>query len=84
MAMQTATTEISEGARALADYMARHNFTQGQFRKVVGVSTGVVSMWLSGKRKPGRTWSSRLHEVTGIDPKLWDVPARIDPARAAA
>lgn len=54
-------------------------WTQVEFAKVLGVSTGVVSRWLSGKRKPSLQMAFRIERSKiGIPAKAWVTYADVD------
>lgn len=66
---------------------ARIGSTQADLAKRLGVSTGIVAMWMSGQRLPSPPNRKMLFEVFRIPPASWDVEPeapRLPPSVAAS
>ncbi len=52
------------GAQKLAAYLKRGGLTQLEFAKLAGVPGPQVSMWLSGRRRPGLNSAFKIERAT--------------------
>ena len=48
----------------LRDYKNRHNLGQNELARLFGVSTGVMSNWISGRFKPNHDNLLRIQQLT--------------------
>lgn len=49
----------------LANYLADHGLTQRAFAKLIDAPPPQISMWLSGRRRPGLDYALAIEQVTG-------------------
>jgi transcriptional regulator with XRE-family HTH domain len=77
-------TPPNEGARLLKRAMDRQKLSQYRVERDTGAARGMVSMWLSGLRRPGVEWAERLRAKYGIAPLAWHRPARKPRTKSAA
>lgn len=77
-------TPPNEGARLLKRAMDRQKLSQYRVERYIGAARGMVSMWLSGLRRPGVEWAEKLRAKYGIPPLAWHKPARKPRAKPAA
>jgi transcriptional regulator with XRE-family HTH domain len=73
----------NRGSRGLARVIARKKLSQGDVRRAVSAPAGLVSRWLSGERKPGVMFASRLRAIYGIPIEDWFEEDDEDAPRAA-
>lgn len=59
------------GRELLADWIERSKFTQRQAAKFIGVSEGKLSMYLTGKARPGVDVVLRIEDATGVPARSW-------------
>ncbi len=68
-----------------AGLLSRVGQTQAQLASRLGVSTGIVAMWISGQRKPGLPNRKMLLDALKIPIESWDeevsTPASVPPPR---
>lgn len=57
-----------EFAHWLKHQLDRREWTQADFARRVDSSTGLVSMWLAGKRTPGTESCQKIADVLNVDP----------------
>lgn len=62
---------MSRGAQLLGKALARRKLSQQALEELLGVSSGIVSKWLAGKRRPSLACSIRLRDELGISPGAW-------------
>jgi len=48
----------------LRDWLKKHEMTQADFAKGIGVSKSTVTYWLNGKQGPNRNTHKRIKEFT--------------------
>jgi transcriptional regulator with XRE-family HTH domain len=77
-------TPPNEGARLLKRVMDRLKLSQYRVERDIGAARGMVSMWLSGTRRPGVGWAEKLRAKYGIAPIAWHKPARKSRTKSAA
>lgn len=53
------------GAQKLADHLRKTGMTQLEFAELAGVPGPQVSMWLSGRRRPGLESAFKIERATG-------------------
>lgn len=66
----------SEGLLALREAMRERGISQRELTLILGASAPTVSRLVRGHLGPGRTLARAIHVAFGIDPGLWDKPAR--------
>lgn len=54
-----------KGRSKLAKYLRGKKLTQEQFAEIAGVPGPQMSLWLSGKRKPGLESAVKIEDATG-------------------
>lgn len=62
---------MNRGALALRAVMGRRKLTQAAVRDKVGVSSGVVTRWVRGTRRPSARMAQALRKLFGIRAELW-------------
>jgi DNA-binding transcriptional regulator YdaS (Cro superfamily) len=57
----------------LANYLADHGLTQRAFAKLIDAPPPQISMWLSGRRRPGLDYALAIEQVTegAVPAKSW-------------
>jgi hypothetical protein len=71
--------KFSEAARRLwAEAESRFDGNQAALAESVGATSGMLSKWLWGDRKPSLRYGSRIETELGIPVALWDMPATSD------
>jgi transcriptional regulator with XRE-family HTH domain len=62
---------MTSGAMQLRDWIDRRGFNQVEGAKYLGISEPYMSMFLSGRRVPGRDLAVKLERLTGIPVASW-------------
>jgi hypothetical protein len=66
-----------QGSTLLAEWIERRSFKrQKDAAAFLAISEGLLSMLLSGTRRPGRDLSVRIQEATGIPVSAWVVKSK--------
>lgn len=72
-------TERVSGAELLRRRLAELGWSQTELSKRIDVSTGIVSRWLAGERKPSLEMAFRIEAAVGLAAESWlDDAARAD------
>ena len=61
------------GRKRLRQWLDRSKLRQSEAAKTLGVHQVVLSLWLSGKRRPGRENALLLERETGIPVESWSL-----------
>jgi transcriptional regulator with XRE-family HTH domain len=61
------------GMALLADWVKRRGSTQHAAAQFLNISESLMSMFLSGGRRPGRDLAVRIQDATGIPVSAWVV-----------
>lgn len=59
------------GRQLLAAWIERSHFNQRQAADFIGVTEGKLSLYLSGKVRPGVDVVLRIEDVTGVPARSW-------------
>lgn len=65
---------FNEGARLMWMGLERTGMTQAELQRAMKIGAGLVSRWLYGDRKPGRSAANKLRDVLAIPTSAWDQP----------
>jgi transcriptional regulator with XRE-family HTH domain len=69
-------TTTTQGAVQLNEEVARRKETGVDVARKCGVTAAQISRILSGDRLPGRSLSVAFRDLYGVEPSLWDKPAK--------
>lgn len=69
--MARGRTGSKRGSLLLEAKLYELGLTQADLSKRIGVSTGAVSRWLSGDRRPTLALAFRMESELGIPAELW-------------
>lgn len=58
--------DVRVRARVLRHILVRRNLSQGALAELLGVTPGLVSKWMHGRRRPGPVIRQRLLAVLGV------------------
>lgn len=72
---------VSKGAKLLAEKIGRERGAQLALRNRFAargrpIADGLISHWLSGRRRPNIDNGAMLFELLGIEPRLWEKPRK--------
>lgn len=59
------------GRQLLAAWIDRSKFTQREAAKFIGITEGKLSMYLSGRARPGVDVVLRIEDATGVPARSW-------------
>jgi len=62
---------MNRGALSLRRVMKKLDLSQGDVQRAVSVQSGVVTRWVSGKRRPDAFRAAALQREYGISVHLW-------------
>jgi DNA-binding transcriptional regulator YdaS (Cro superfamily) len=71
-------------ARQVQAYIKRHNLTQGDFGRKVGVSQGMVWQWINGERAVSPRRARRIYEATNGEISLHELCPDVFPIERQA
>lgn len=61
----------TKGQVVLEYKLRKRGWSQSQLALTLGVNSGQVNHWLSGKRRPGLRWAVELERLLDIPTEYW-------------